>query len=435
MGQLWALIDVNNFFVSCERIFRPDLEKKPVAVLSSNDGCIVSRSQEVKDLGIAMGTPKFQIEEQIKKEGIVCFSSNYRLYGDISTRAMATIRETVGEARQEVYSIDECFIRLTGMKERDWQDWARNWRARLRREIGLPVSVGVAQTKTLAKLAVEIAKKDFLGDGTMVWLSNDKSWQKQYFGQIPVTQVWGIGRASARKLLAARINTVEQLIAKDQAWIRQRFGLTGEKTWRELQGESCIELTEVLPSHRQILRSGSFGAPVTTLKELEQAIAGHLSVAVEQLRREKLRASMVSVMIRTSYFVEKQKAYSGVVTQGLAESTSYLPDLMRSAIKSLHQAYVPGKAYKKAGIILSGLEREEAWQPAMWLEDGSQIEDEKKQAVMKAMNQLNHDFGARKVGVGWAGMAQVDERAKWRRKSAWRSDEYSTNWEQLRRVK
>ena len=210
--ELWALIDANNFFVSCERVFRPDLRNQPVIVLSCNDGCTVSRSREAKDLGIPMGAPRFQIADKINKYKIHFFSSNFRLYGDLSTRMMKLIGEYIETGEQEIYSVDECFVRLTHLPTHDWTLWAQKLCTKIAQNLGIPVTVGVAPSKTLAKLAVGIAKNDFFGNGSLVWLPSDNRWHTQYLHSCPITNVWGLGRASIRQLLSLKIDTVGQFM-------------------------------------------------------------------------------------------------------------------------------------------------------------------------------------------------------------------------------
>jgi DNA polymerase V len=319
--------------------------------------------------------------------------------------------------------------------------WGQTLRDRLERGVGIPVTVGIAPTKTLAKLATEMAKRDPLGSGVQVLTPESTA----LVAGLPLSRVWGIGQQIARRLLARRIETVGQLVAQEQAWIRQEFGLGGERTWRELRGESCLELTEALVNQRQILRSRSFGAGVTTLVELTRAVAEYLEVAVKNLRRHQLRASLVSVFIRTSRFSEGEARFHEVGSVGLAESTSYLPTLMIAARQALQKIYRPGFFYKKAGVILSGLEKETAWQPA--LTSGNQAASTKEsnqQKVMSALENINRRFGERGLVVGtaltklptnqplWGHQRLPIER--WRTKALSRSQEYTTNWTDLRLV-
>jgi len=437
MSELWALIDANNFFVSCERVFRPDLQAKPVIVLSCNDGCVVSRSVEAKELGIPMGVPRFQIERDIKEHGIEVFSSNFRLYGDISGRMMRVIARAVGRERQEIYSIDECFVRLP-VDGRDWQEWAVGLREQIGHGVGVPVTVGVAKSKTLAKLAVEIAKKDFLGREVMDWSA--PSAEKPYLENISVTQVWGLGQASSQKLQAAGVRTVAALVAWPEERVQQVLHLPGVRTWWELQGISCIEQTNALVSHRQILRSRSFGEAVRTKAELAHALGTYLREATECLRKNSWRAAFVSVFIQTSRFVAAEQKYMGWASVSLDESSSFLPDLAAAMRKALEKCFRPGYDYKRAGVILSGLENEGERQPRLLGgQAGPKIDEDKKQAVMKAVDQLNHAYRSYKVNVGMVSESKqaaggVVQR-KWQSRATRRSPEYTTKFGQLRRVK
>ena len=455
MKEIWVLIDCNNFFVSCERVFRPDLQKQPVLVLSSNDGCTVSRSSEVKRIGVQMGAPKFQIEDLIKKHQIHCFSSNFGLYADMSTRVMRTIREVSGVENQEVYSIDECFVRGHSLGVKNWLSWGKSLKKKIEKEVGIPVTVGIAGTKTLAKLAVEVAKKDLLGEGVAFWNPEQKDWEETCVNQIKVNEVWGIGGATARKLFRQKINTVGEFKQKQRQWVRDEFGLGGEKTWRELKGESCIEHLESQVNHKTILRSRSFGEGVKEKAELQRAVAEYMTIAGENLRRHQLRAGLVTVFVRTGYYNEKEQKYGSSKTISLDQSTSYLPDLMMAAMQVLDQIFVKGFVYKKAGVILSGLESENAWQPALPMreqqlkpsgmansagEEGQDLSltEEKKQIMMRTIDRLNRKYGQRKINVGMIcdsnndlGQAVV---AKWRSKATLRSAEYTTKWEELKVV-
>jgi len=434
MSSVWVLIDANNFFVSCERVFRPDLREQPVLVLSCNDGCVVSRSAEVKALGIPMGVPRFKIEKEIKQYGIEVFSSNFRLYGDISGRMMRLIAAEAGRAHQKIYSIDECFLEIDD-DGRDWMAWALALRGKIGQSIGIPVTLGVARSKTLAKLAAEIAKNDFLGRGVMDW--SDQSSANPYFPNICVKDVWGLGRASAQKLHLAGVSSVADLVQMDEKVVKQMLNLPGLRTWWELHGVACIEQTQAMVSLRQILRSRSFGEGVREKSELAHALGTYLREATECLRRNKWRAAFVSVFIQTSRFAEPGKLYMGSDTVSLEESSSFLPDLAAAMKRALDHCYRKGYEYKRAGVILSGLEKESERQPRLWREEVN-ADERKKQAVMKAVDALNHHYGSYKVNVGLvsesARAAGNKVTAKWQSRATRRSPEYTTRWEEIRRV-
>ena len=435
--ELWALIDANNFFVSCERVFRPDLQNKPVIVLSCNDGCTVSRSKEAKDLGIPMGAPRFQIADKIAKYDVKCFSSNFRLYGDLSNRLMSLIRDEVDACDQEIYSVDECFVRLTRLPATNWQHWTLKLRTKIIQSLGIPVTIGIAPSKTLAKLAVEIAKNDFLSNGTMVWLPDDIGWHDQYLRLAPINSVWGLGQASVHQLLSLKIDTVQKFMELESAYVRKLLGLGGQRTWSELHGTSCIEFTQAATHHRQILRSRSFAEAIYQKSELEHALATFLTIGVDNLRRHHWRASFVTTCIRTSHFVDLPKRRAASQTISLEQSSSYLPDLAAAMKQGLERIFQPGYPYKKAAIILSGIEAENAWQPQLLPTDKLDIPENKKQALMQAVDKINRGYGAHKIGIGLINEGpsrghQVN--AKWHSRSTMRSPEYSTSWEQLRLV-
>jgi DNA polymerase V len=442
----WALIDCNNFFVSCERVFRPDLADVPVVVLSSNDGCAVSRSSEAKALGVRMGQPKFELAQLRRQQGLICFSSNFKLYADLSERVMNVIGQEVEAMDQEVYSIDECFVRLSPVladnNQQLWQ-WGRQLRKKIFQGVGIPVTVGIAKTKTLAKLATEMAKADVLGHGVQLL---DEQAETMIAG-VPVEKIWGIGQQTARRLLARRLTTVGEFLKQPRAWVRQEFGLGGEKTWRELQGESCLELLEAQVNRRQILRSRSFGTGVTHYQELARAVAEYLTVAVESLRRNHWRASLVSVFVRTGRYAAGASRYSMMGSVGLIASTSYLPDLMTAVQLALKKIYRSGYVYKKAGVILAGLEAETAWQPALVGVNEPQasvaVGENQQQKVMQAVEKVNRQYGGRKLVVGaaltplplkqplWGHERAVEG---WRSRAAARSPEYTTSWLGLKKV-
>ena len=436
---MYALIDANNFFVSCERVFRPDLADVPVLVLSNNDGCVVSRSNEVKAAGIPMGAPRFQIETKIKKFGVECFSSNFRLYGDLSDRLMRLIRAESGSNRQEIYSIDECFVWLDETDEARLSVWARRLRGKISQGLGLPVSIGVAPSKTLAKLASEIIKSDPLNDGTLVLPPGDDERRAGSVREFPVGQVWGIGRATWAKLVEKKIDTAGKFMDMSREWVRANFGLGAAKTWAELHGTACIDQLEAMVSHRQILRSRSFGQAVTEKEQMQAAVSEFVTLAAEACRRMGARANMVTVFIRTSNFAPVNQLYGNSASVSLPMSSSNSGQLMSAAMRALGRIWQPGFAYKKAGVMLSGLEQENAWQPSLWLSAAAMQADERQSGLMKKVDQLNRRYGQRVVGAGWAGMShhlkskKIEQ--KWFSRATNRSPEYSTDWQHLQRVR
>ena len=293
-----ALIDCNNFYVSCERVFNPALNGKPVVVLSNNDGCAVARSNEVKALGVKMGQPWFQLKDLARQHGIIAYSSNYALYANMSNRVMAILRQFSPE--QEVYSIDECFLDLTGFQTRNLTEYGRQIRQRIRQWTGLPVCVGIGSTKTLAKLANHIAKKNPQFNGVCDLNAMTPAQRDAWLSSIGVGEVWGIGPRLAPQLNAMGIRSVRDLKLSDAGSMRSRFSVVMEKTIRELNGTVCIALEEVVPAKQQIMSSRSFGFPVSDLESLQQSVTLYISRAAEKLRRQGSFAGSVHVYIRTS---------------------------------------------------------------------------------------------------------------------------------------
>jgi DNA polymerase V len=294
-----ALIDVNNFYVSCERVFNPKLNGKPVVVLSNNDGCAIARSNEAKALGIKMGEPWFKLRDLAQQHGIIAHSSNYALYADMSNRVMEILSGF--SPNQEVYSIDECFLDLTGMP-RPHLAIASRMRVMIRQYTGLPVCVGIGPSKTLAKLANHCAKKGYTPDGVCDFNAWTPEQLDAQLAKIEIGEVWGIGRRLVPKLNALGIRTVLDLKRVDPEYMRQQFSVVMEKTVRELRGQACIELEEVAPAKKQIVSSRSFGFPVTDIQSLSEALSLYTSRAAEKLRKQQSFATLLAVFIHTSPF-------------------------------------------------------------------------------------------------------------------------------------
>ncbi len=361
-----ALVDCNNFYVSCERVFRPDLAKVPVAVLSNNDGCVIARSEEVKQLGVAMGTPYFQCGPELRRAGAVVFSSNYPLYGDFSQRVMQTLEAQC--PRVERYSIDEAFVEIPGRKQTEQEAFARQLRARVLRDTGIPVSIGLAPTKVLAKLANRQAKQR--KEATGIWsMPEDPETRQQQLSVTPLTDVWGIGRRWARRLETEGWQNAADLAAADPAMIRLVANVVLQRIALELRGESCLSLEETSPPPRSLVRSRSFGQPLYQLQtELRPALGRYLQRGWEHLRRHHLRASGIQVFLHTSRF-HREVRYFGS-RQVVIEPTDDLWELQRCAFTLLQQAYRSGVAYTRCGVMLFGLEPDQpswnmdtAWQP------------------------------------------------------------------------
>lgn len=388
-GRSIALIDCNNFYVSCERVFQPRLEGVPVVVLSNNDGCVVARSQEVKALGVPMGEPWFKVEKLAQRHGIVAFSSNYTLYADLSNRVMAILSNFSPD--QEVYSIDECFLDLTGFRHLDLAAYGQEMRATLKQWVGLPVCVGIGASKTLSKIANHLAKKrpEYAG----VCNLNEMSGQAvdALLAQIPVREVWGVGGRIERRLAPLGVKSVLDLKRADPKAIRGIFSVVLERTVAELNGEACLTLEELSPPKKQILCSRSFGKQVTALEDLEEAVTHYMTRAAEKLRRQRGVAQLASVFLRTNPFKEDAPQYQRGVTLPLPEATDDTRLLVRAVLPALRAIYRKGYAYQKAGVMLSEL-RPRARRQAGLFQNPRDVE--RSQALMGAMDRLNARMGS-----------------------------------------
>ncbi|MCX7192684.1 MAG: Y-family DNA polymerase [Proteobacteria bacterium] len=349
MKRAIALVDCNNFYVSCERLFRPDLEGKPVVILSNNDGCVVSRSQEVRDLGIMMAAPWFKLKDLAKKHGIIALSSNYALYADLSNRVMRLLAQYA--PNQEIYSIDECFLDMTGMTELTRH--GQQMRHTVRQYVGIPVCVGIASTKTLAKLANHVAKKQPHFNGVCNFNDLPVDELNTLLEKIEVGEVWGVGRRTTLRLQQMGITTVLNLKNSPASRIRAEFGVVLARTLSELGGTVCLELDELSSPRQQIICSRSFGASVVQLSELEQAVIAYTTRAAEKLRQSHSLATCVQVSIRTSPHQARQ--YQPDMNIPLAEPTDDTRVLCHAALSGLRQIYRSGYTYQKAGVTLSGI--------------------------------------------------------------------------------
>lgn len=416
MTQTFALVDANNFYVSCERLFRPDLQHRPVVVLSNNDGCIVARSQEVKDLGIKMGTPLFKVKNLVSKHDIRVFSSNYTLYGDISSRVMQTLEEI--SPRVEVYSIDEAFLDLSGITRLVEQ--GRSIRATVMRNVGVPVCIGMAPTKTLAKLANHAAKT-FKSTRGVVDLT-DPARQKRLLEITPVAEVWGVGRKLNGKLEGQGIRTALDLSCMSPKRIRQRYSVVLERTVRELNGESCLELEDVVQKRQQILCSRSFGEKLTAYHDLKQAVCEFAARAAAKLRSENQLARMVSVFIRTSPFDPSAPQYANSATGALAVPSSDTHKILELATRLYHGIFREGYPYAKAGVILADFCAPDAVQMDLFHGDHGV---ERGDSLMQAVDAINRK-GRGKV---WFGGQRPDK--DWYMRRANLSPAYTTRWDSL----
>jgi DNA polymerase V len=415
----FALIDGNNFYVSCERAFNPKLEGRPVVVLSNNDGCAVSRSAEAKALGIKMAVPWFQMKDAAREHGIVALSSNYALYADMSNRMMSVLAQFSPD--QEIYSIDECFLGLAGFEHYDLTAYGQEIRQRVKKWLGLPVSVGFAPTKTLAKMANNCAKKSYAGaNGVCDFGSMGAAELSGVLSKVGIRDIWGVGAQLTKQLTDRRITTVEALRTADAKVLRREFSVVLERTIAELNGIPCVDMEESAPDKQQIMSSRSFGDYVTELEPLNAAVASFIAIAAEKLRHQGSAAGMVNVFIRTNTFSPNQKQYQPSVTLPLAEPSADTLALTSIALKGLKGIFRPGYSYKKAGITLMNLSDGATIQPDMF----STARDNTK--LMAVMDRINNQYGRGTLHSAAEGIS-----AKWKMKRERMSQEFTTSWEGL----
>ncbi len=416
-----ALIDVNNFYVSCERVFNPKLAGKPVVVLSNNDGCAVARSNEVKALGVAMGAPWFKLKDLAQQHGIIGLSSNYALYADMSNRVMSILREYSPD--QEVYSIDESFLDLTAFQRLDLVNYGQHMRKRIFKWTGLPVCVGIASTKTLAKLANRCAKKIPAFNSVCNFNTMPPDVLDELLGQLDVGDIWGVGRNLAPKLQALGFNTVLDLKRANPERLRQQFSVVMEKTVRELNGTVCIELEDITPAKKQIISSRSFGHTVSDYNSLAQSITLYMSTAAEKLRKQKSYAGSVHVNIRTSPFKPDDPFYSNAITIPVLSPTDDTRRLVNIALWALKKIYKPNYNYAKAGVMLSEIVSIDGVQIDLF---SASQPSPKSSALMSAMDNINRKMGKESIKLASEGFSRP-----WKMKQGNKSPSYTTKWSEI----
>lgn len=417
---VFALVDVNNFYVSCERAFNPKLENRPLVVLSNNDGCAVARSNEVKALGVKMGAPWFQLKDLAKKHHIVALSSNYTLYGDMSDRVMTLLRDF--SPNVEVYSIDECFLSINGMNSL-WPSatqLGQTMRKRVHQWLGLPVCVGFGASKTLAKMANHIAKKQSAFNGVCDLGSMSSDQIHALFSNIAVREVWGVGSRISAKLEAAGIKTVQDLRDTPPSWLRSTFGVVMERTGRELGGVSCLALEEITPPRKQIISSRSFGQQIYKLSYLSEAVAAHVSKAAEKLRGQHSVCNAIQVFVHTNPFREHDPQYANSITVPLPNASSDTRLLIGTALFGLKHIYRSGFAYKKVGVMLTGITSSSLIQESLFADHAA---DEKTERLMAALDQLNRRYGSNTVTVFSTGTKKP-----WAMRRENKTPCYTTQW-------
>jgi len=420
--SVFALVDCNNFYASCEKLFNPKLKDRPVVVLSNNDGCVVARSAEVKALGIPMGVPWFKIQQEAKRHGIVAFSSNYALYADMSNRVVEVLNQF--SPNIEVYSIDESFLELSGFEKQHGglEGYGAEIRQRVTEWLGLAVCVGIGPTKTLAKLANHAAKKSLAGEnGVCDFLSMRPSDLTRLLAGIPVGEVWGIGRKISTRLEAMGITSVLQLREADAETIRARFSVVVERTIRELRGISCLQLEEVAPDKQQIMCSRSFGTLVYDRAELEEAVASYIGRAAEKLRAQEALAGALQVYIRTNIFKPEAPQYQKGLTVPLSEATSDTRILTTWALRILKRIYRPGYGYHKAGVMLLDIRPRDNQQFSLFAP--SSLTNARSGKLMEALDGINQRYGRGTLRLAAEGVEKA-----WQMRRGNLSPGYTTDW-------
>lgn len=410
---MFGLIDCNNFYASCERVFNPALNGRPVVVLSNNDGCVIARSNEAKELGIKMGVPAYQIKSLIDSHGIAVFSSNYTLYGDMSGRVMSILTELAPEI--EVYSIDEAFLNLDGIKE--LQSLGTNIVNRVTRGTGIPMSLGIASTKTLAKIANKFAKKYPAYNRVCIIDTEEKHLKALQLTEIG--DVWGIGGRQAAKLEKQGVKTAYDFIQLSEAWVRKEMTVTGERTWKELRGISCIRMESIPPAKKQICTSRSFGKMISDIDTMIEAIATHASTCAKKLRKQKAYANSLMVFIHTNNFREDLPQYWKNTVIHLPVPSNDTQEIIHYALIGLKNIFMQGYQYKKAGVIITEITED----AQLGLFDS--VDREKHHKLMQIVDKINGEHGQRiKLAVQGNGR-------EWMLKQEQLSGRYTTDINQI----
>ena len=417
-----ALVDCNNFYVSCERLFQPKLEGRPVVVLSNNDGCVVSRSAEAKQIGVGMGAPWFQLKALARQHGIVALSSNYALYADLSARVMRLL--AAFSPRQEVYSIDECFLELDGMAaRRDLSGYGQRMCARVKQCVGIPVCVGIAPSKTLAKLANHIAKKEADCNGVCDLDAMPRAAQQARFAALGAGEVWGVGSRIAARLHGMGIDSVLDLQTAPAAVIRAEFGVVLARTLAELNGVACIGLEPAAPERQQIVCSRSFGTTVGDLAQLEQAVIAYTVRAAEKLRRQQSLAGVLMVSLCTNPHRPGAPQYQPQIRVPLESPCADSRVLCRAALFGLHVIFRPGFGYRKAGITFADILPRAARPRTLFDDAAAQAKSER---LMQAVDAIN-----RRMGGGTVSLLGQGIHPRWAMQRGHLSGGFTTRWDEL----
>lgn len=418
---MFALADCNNFFASCERVFRPDLQGKPVIVLSNNDGCAIARSNEAKALGIKMGAPLFKIKDLVEKHGIAVFSGNMALYGDMSRRVRWVLEEYAPAV--EVYSIDEAFLDLRGMQNIDFDAYAKEISAQCWKMTSIPVSIGIAPTKTLAKIASKLCKQyPKLRGGCYMHRPQDI---EKVLKKFPIEDVWGIGRRSAAKLHARYITTAHEFTQLSEAIVRSMMGITGVRTWKELKGTPCIEFEDGFEAKQSICVSRSFSSEIYQVEELQEQIANFAATLAQKLRKQHSVTSEIAVFAYTNRFKENLPQTHSSVLITFPTPTAGQKCIVTSAVKAARELFSSGYGYKKAGVIATGVMEEADATPSLF-DDPQALEQENR--ITEALSAINSTFGDGTVRLAVQGSGQIKSTCQKQ------SPHYTTRWSDLPKV-
>lgn len=412
-----GIVDVNNCYASCERAFNPALKDRPIVVLSNNDGCVIARSGEAKTLGIKMGVPAYQIKDLIEEHQIAVFSSNYTLYSDMSSRVMRTLHQFTDE--MEVYSIDEAFLNLSGFK--NLQAYGKTITKTVLQNTGLPVSIGIAPTKTLAKLANRFSKK-YKGYKNVCVIDSEKKRIKA-LQLTDINDVWGIGRQISKRLLLQGVKTAFDFTELSRSFVRKHYTITGERTWLELRGESCIGFEESIPDKQTICTSRAFGQMVTELQDLKEAVSTYASICAQTLRKQKSYAASIMVFIHTNNFREDLPQYykNSVIELPVASDSTL--EIVKYTLIALERIFEKGYKYKKAGVIITSITKD------VQMNMYDTVDREKHTRLMAVLDKLNSGFVVNDLKLAIQG-----NNRKWKLKQELLSGCYTTNIKDIIRI-
>ena len=417
-----ALVDCNNFYASCERAFNPNWNNRPVVVLSNNNGCMIARSNEAKALGIKMGVPAYQIKNEIERYGIGVFSSNYTLYGDMSNRVMTMLSSY--SPNIEVYSIDECFLDFSGFERYNLKEYGEEIVRTVSKGTGIPVSMGIAPTKTLAKVANKFAKKYKGYKGVCIIDTEEK--RIEALKRTEIGDVWGIGHRYTKRLALYGVSTAYDFAQMPKAWVRQQMTVVGERTWKELNGEPCIDLELVTPDKKQICTSRAFGEAISEIEGLEEAVSSYASICAGKLRKQRSCAQALMVFIHTNNFREDLPQYFQNCVVKLPLPTNNTPEIVHYALIALRNIYRKGYFFKKAGVIIIDIVPDSAIQQNMF----DNVDRERQKKLMKVVDRLNSGFNRNNLTLAVQG-----GRRKWKLKQELLSPCYTTRLSDIINIK